>query len=90
MPHFALICRDKPGHLDLRMATREKHLAYLNDYEGVFVAGPLVENGSPVGSVVIIEADDLATAKDWAASDPYALAGLFASVEVTEWKRVIG
>ena len=29
-------------------------------------------------------------AKAWAADDPYAKAGLFASVELTAWKKVIG
>lgn len=89
MPHFALICRDKPGHLETRLTTREKHLAFLND-SPVFVAGPLIENGSPVGSIIIIEAEDLAAALDWAAADPYAAAGLFSSVEVSEWRKVIG
>jgi uncharacterized protein len=29
-------------------------------------------------------------ARDWAAGDPYARAGLFASVTLTEWKRAVG
>lgn len=90
MPHFALICRDKPGHLEVRKATREKHLEFLNGYEGLFVAGPLLEEGNPVGSLVVIEAESLAAAKSWADADPYVAAGLFASVEVIEWKKVFG
>ena len=31
-----------------------------------------------------------AEAEAWAAADPYAKAGLFASVMIQEWKRVIG
>lgn len=27
---FALLCKDKPGHLDVRMDTRPTHLEYLN------------------------------------------------------------
>jgi uncharacterized protein YciI len=42
------------------------------------------------GSLVVLDTDSLAAANAWAASDPYALAGLFASVSVTEWKKVIG
>ena len=34
--------------------------------------------------------DDLAAAEAWAANDPYALAGLFDSVELIPWKKVIG
>ena len=29
-------------------------------------------------------------ARDWAANDPYAKAGLFQSVDIREWKKVIG
>ena len=32
----------------------------------------------------------MAAAEAWAANDPYAKAGLFASVELVEWKKVIG
>jgi hypothetical protein len=42
------------------------------------------------GSLVVLSVDDLAQAQAWAAADPYALAGLFASVTITEWKKVIG
>lgn len=90
MPLFAVICRDKPGHLQTRLETREKHLAYVGEQKGWLLAGPFVEDGAPVGSLLIVEAEDMAAAKDWAANDPYNLAGLFASVEVIEWKKVIG
>ena len=29
---FVLVCTDKPGSLDLRLATRPQHLAYLETY----------------------------------------------------------
>ncbi|MDS9466248.1 YciI family protein [Paracoccus sp. MBLB3053] len=90
MPLFAVICRDKPGHLQTRLDTREKHLAFLGENPGLQLAGPFVENGSPVGSLLIVEAADLGSASNWAEKDPYNIAGLFASVEVVEWKKVIG
>jgi uncharacterized protein YciI len=37
------------------------------------------------GSLVVIEAASLHAAKEIAAGDPYAKAGLFASVEVRPW-----
>jgi uncharacterized protein YciI len=42
------------------------------------------------GSIVVIEAESLAEAKATFAADPYALAGLFASVEVRPWRWVVG
>ena len=90
MPLFAVICRDKPDHLQTRMATREAHLAHLRATPGLMLAGPFLENDTPCGSLLVVEAADLAAARDWAGRDPYAQAGLFASVEVSEWKKVIG
>ncbi|OOY13849.1 hypothetical protein BMG00_08865 [Thioclava marina] len=88
--YFAVICRDKPGALQIRLDTREKHLAYIKETGIVFMAGPFIEEGQMAGSLVILETDSLEAAKDWAAGDPYAAAGLFESVSVQEWKKVIG
>ena len=90
MPLFAVICRDKPGRLDARMTTREAHLAWLNGSGRVQLAGPFLQDGNPCGSLLIVEGDSLGAVADWAAQDPYAQAGLFASVEVSEWRKVIG
>ncbi|MFB9224216.1 YciI family protein [Paracoccus cavernae] len=90
MPLFAIICRDEAGKLQTRLDTREKHLAHLKSAEILRMAGPLIEEGEMRGSLLIVEAEDIATAEAWAATDPYKAAGLFRSVEVIEWKKVIG
>ena len=90
MPLFAVICRDKPGALKTRLDTREAHLGFIRDSGIVRMAGPLIEQGQMCGSLLVVEADDLAAAQDWAAKDPYKAAGLFGSTEVVEWKKVIG
>ena len=90
MPLFAVICRDKPGHLQTRVDTREAHLGYIRDTGIVTMAGPLIEEGEMRGSLIVLEADDLAAAREWAENDPYKGAGLFDSVQVIEWKKVIG
>ncbi|HEY0214516.1 MAG TPA: YciI family protein [Paenirhodobacter sp.] len=87
--YFALNCRDKKDALQTRLDNRDKHLAYARESGVVFVGGPLIENGNMVGSLVIIEVADLAAAQDFAANDPYAQAGLFDSVTISEWKKVI-
>lgn len=87
----ALICLDKPGHLEVRKANREAHLAYLSSTGVVEMAGPFLDaEGGMCGSLLVLDVADLAAAQDWAANDPYAKAGLFASVDVREWKKVIG
>jgi uncharacterized protein YciI len=88
---IALIARDKPGALDVRMATREAHLAYVRETGVVQQAGPLLDGeGAMCGSLLILDVADMGAAEAWAKDDPYAKAGLFASVELIPWKRVIG
>ena len=84
---FALICNDKPNSLELRMQTRPEHVAYLTGLgTALKAAGPFTDdNGSPVGSLVIVEADNRESAERIAAADPYAKAGLFAATEIRAW-----
>jgi uncharacterized protein YciI len=90
MPLFALICTDRPGHLDTRKANREAHLAYLRDTGCVAQAGPFLNAaGEMCGSLVVLDLPGRAEAEAWAAGDPYAKAGLFADVRIEEWKKVI-
>ncbi len=87
----ALICHDKPDHLHIRQANRAAHLDHIAVSGVVEMAGPFLSpEGAMTGSLVVLNVDTLAQAQDWAAADPYAKAGLFASVTITEWKKVIG
>lgn len=87
---YAVICKDKPGALQTRLDTRAAHLAYIETTGIVKMAGPFLEAGQMCGSLVILDCDSLDAARAWAAGDPYAAAGLFDSVSVTEWKKVVG
>ncbi|MEO1139050.1 MAG: YciI family protein [Pseudomonadota bacterium] len=87
---IALIARDKPGALQIRLDTREAHVAYLKSSGVVSQAGPLLDSdGNMMGSLIILEVEDMMAAETWAAADPYANAGLFASVELIPWNKVI-
>lgn len=91
MPHFAIHCIDKPDSAALRAATRPTHLAHITKViDQVLVAGPLLGiDGQPIGSLLIVDFADRKAAIQFAADDPYALAGLFASVAVTAWNKVV-
>jgi uncharacterized protein len=90
MPLFALICTDKADRFDLRAATRDAHLAWLNGHGLTRQAGPFLDDqGRPCGSLIVLEVPDRATAQALAAQDPYAQAGLFAKVRIEEWRKVI-
>ncbi|EJN05684.1 YciI-like protein [Phyllobacterium sp. YR531] len=88
---FALLCNDKPDSLQLRLDTRTSHLEYLNGLgDQLKFAGPFLgDDAKPNGSLVVVEAVDLAAAKQIAANDPYAKAGLFASVDIRPWNWAI-
>jgi len=89
---FTLICKDRPGQVDIRLANRPAHVDYLMalDKAGKLkFAGPFIgEDGKPMGSLVAVEATGRAEAEQIAAGDPYAKADLFESVEILPWNWV--
>lgn len=88
---YAVICRDRPGALQVRMDNRQAHLDYIAATGVVEMAGPFLDaEGKMCGSLLILEVEGRAAAEAWAAGDPYAKAGLFAEVTVQEWKKVVG
>ncbi len=89
---FAVICTDKPDSLDLRMANRPDHVEFLKGLgDRLKLAGPFTgEDGEGMsGSLLVIEAESLDHARQTAAEDPYAVAGLFENTDIRPWKRVI-
>lgn len=90
--NFALTCIDKAGHSQVRADNRPAHLDYLKaNLDRLMIAGPLLaDDGVTVqGSLLVIEAADRAAAEAFAAGDPYAKAGLFASVTIKAFKKVL-
>lgn len=89
---FAFLCKDKPGHLNVRMETRLAHMEHLNklNAEGrLAMAGPFLDaEGKPNGSLVIVKAETAEEARELADADPYTRAGLFESVEIRPYNWV--
>ena len=87
---FALICTDKPASLNLRLAARPTHLAYLLTFsEKVVQAGPLLDaEGRPCGSLFLVDVEDRAAAEGFAEADPYHKAGLFESTVIRPYRTV--
>jgi len=95
---YAIISVDKPDSLELRQQTRPAHLQrlqVLQDEGRMVLAGPhpAVDCNDPglagfTGSLIVAEFADLDTAREWAASDPYQQAGVYASVTVKPFKKV--
>lgn len=88
---YALICLDKPNALQTRVENRAAHLEHIQSSGVVEQGGPFIDAaGQMCGSLLILGVETRAEAEAWAAADPYAKAGLFQSVMIQEWKRVIG
>jgi len=87
---FVVICTDRPGSLELRMATRPAHLAFLETYQDklAYVGALLDINDRPCGSLLMIDVADRAEAEGFAASDPYAKASLFESAVVRPFRAI--
>ena len=87
---FAVICTDKPGALDTRLANRPAHLEYLEAHVASLVrAGAMLdEAGRPVGSLLLVDLADRAAAEAFAAGDPYAQAGVFESTVIHPFRAV--
>ncbi|MGK2922798.1 MAG: YciI family protein [Methyloceanibacter sp.] len=86
---FAFICTDKPDGLPIRKKKRPEHLAYLKSLgDALKFAGPFTQDDGETmnGSLVVVEAESLEAARGIADGDPFAKAGMFATVEIRPWK----
>ena len=96
---YAMICEDAPGSLEKRLAARPAHLKRLTDLQDagrLILAGPCpaIDSSDPgaagfSGSLIVAEFESLTAAKTWANGDPYVGAGVFASVTVKPFKKVM-
>jgi hypothetical protein len=96
---YAILASDVADSLAKRLETRPKHLARLHalrDEGRLILAGPhpAIDSEDPgdagfSGSLVVAEFDSLADAEAWAQDDPYMHAGVYASVSVKPFKKVL-
>lgn len=79
---FAVTCTDRIGALQIRLDNRQAHLEWADaEASPVKMAGPLIgPDANPVGSLLIVEADDEEKLRDILTEDPYAKAELFSDV----------
>jgi uncharacterized protein YciI len=96
---YAIISQDKPGSLERRLQARPAHLARLEALKSdarLILAGPHPAVDSPdpgaagfTGSLVVAEFDSLEEARAWADADPYMAAGVYESIVVKPFKKVL-
>lgn len=80
------------------MAARPDHIKRLQELQNsgrLVLAGPhpAIDSDNPgeagfTGSLIVAEFDNLQDARDWAESDPYIEAGVYAKITVKPFKKV--
>ena len=96
---YVIYSRDRENALDARLKARPDHLERVTRLvnEGrILLAGPRPAIDSPdpgpagfEGSLIVADFDSLEEAKAWAESDPYVLAGVYQSVDVSPFIQVL-
>ena len=87
---YCLVCIDKDDSLQKRIMNRTEHLSYVAETNVVKYAGPfLSEDDVMIGSLIVIDVEDLSAAEDWAENDPYNKAELFRRKEIFKFNHLI-
>jgi len=96
---YVIIGEDTPNSLEKRMAARPRHIERLNallEQNRLLVAGPTpaIDSEDPgtagfTGSIIVAEFATLQEAQNWANADPYIEDGVYKSVSVKPFKKVL-
>ena len=88
---YLITCTDKANSLDLRLSTREEHIKYLKKIKKkLILAGPILDkNDNPVGTVLIVDFDNLNAVKKFLNEDPYSKVDLFNDIKIVRFKKVL-
>jgi len=89
--HFALVAYDRPNSVARRLEIRPEHLKHLDALgDQLVLAGPFLNDaGEGVGSIVVVEAENLHEARTLFGRDPFVTQGLFDSITIKPWKLTI-
>ena len=96
---YAIMSQDVENSLERRKGASPDHIARLNklqDEGRLILAGPhpsidVSEPGEAgfSGSLIVAKFDDLQEARNWADADPYVSAGVYSSVVVKPFNKVL-
>jgi uncharacterized protein len=96
---YVINATDREDSLDRRLSVRARHLTRLQELQNegrLLLAGPFpaVDSNDPgpagfTGSLIIAEFESLEDARAWADADPYVRAGVYTSVSVKPFHKVL-
>jgi uncharacterized protein len=90
---FSVHALDAPDSAAKRQAVHADHVAHLKTAKDqgvtIVVGGPLVadDGKTSIGSLMVLEAPDRATAEKFNNADPFAKNGVWAQVEIQRFDR---
>lgn len=93
---YAVWASDAPSRGDERARVREAHRARLRapapHAVQVLQAGATLdaEAGTMNGTLLVVQAEDIAAVRAFVEGDPYVAAGVYASVEIRPWRCGLG
>ena len=95
---YMIFATDAPDSTEKRRSVRPAHLhrlKELQDENRLVSAGPIFNEdtnnpmqGGIKGSLIIADFPCIATAREWAAADPYVTAGVYANIDIHAFKLV--
>ncbi|MBP7881407.1 MAG: YciI family protein [Candidatus Methylopumilus sp.] len=96
---YAIVTEDSPNSLEKRLAHRPAHLeriVELNNAGRLLLAGPFpaIDSNDPgpagfTGSLIVAEFETLEAATNWANTDPFVDAGVYANVSVKPFRKTL-
>ena len=96
---YAIISQDVENSSSKRKVARSNHVARLNELKDqgrLILAGPhpSIDFSDPgeagfSGSLIVAKFADLKEARDWADADPYVTAGVYSSIVVKPFNKVL-
>ncbi len=89
---FLIQAWDKADSLSQRLAHLEAHRAHLSAHkQRIRLAGPMLDEAgeTPIGSLIVIEAEDAEEARAFLQADPFVAIGQFDTVSIMPFKQVL-
>lgn len=94
MAYFCVYALDKDGAGDARAARRPAHRERLRVHDHpvcVRIGGPLLDTaGAMIGTLLIVEAEDIDDVRRFVDGDPYSEAGVYAAVDIRPFHWGLG
>ncbi|EGO93645.1 YciI family protein [Acidiphilium sp. PM] len=88
--HYVIHCLDHPDSVEKRLDHYEEHKAYLAKASiKTVISGPLLaeDEQTMVGSCFVVESNSLAEVEAFNRADPFAKAGLWATVSIRAFNK---